>query len=169
MSYADPKRRYVTFLAGDLVFLKVSQMKWVMRFCKKGKLAPRYFGPFESWSRVSEVAYRLVLLSKLSRINPVFHMLMLRKYISNPSHVLQSQAVELSENLTYEQYPVEIVNRQVRQLRIKDIMMVKVLWSNHTTDDCTWETKAMMWVVYPYLFQFWFVPPLFIKFEDEFL
>ena len=69
---------------------------------------------------------------------------MLRKYILDPSHVLQSQAVELSEDLTYEKYPVEIVDRQVRQLRTKDILMVKVLWSNHTVEDYTWETKAMM-------------------------
>ena len=119
-------------------------MKTVIRFGKKEKLAPRYIGPFEIRSRVGEVAYRLVLLPELTRIHPVFHVSMLRKYISDPSHVLQSQALELSEDLTYEDYPVEIVDRQVRQLRTKDIMMVKVLWSNHTTEDCTWETKEMM-------------------------
>ena len=120
------------------MFMKVSPMKGVTRLSKKGKLAPRYIRSFEIRSRVGEVAYRVVLPPELSRIHPVFHVSMLRKYISNPSHVLQSQAVELSEDLTYEQYPVEIVNRQVRQLSIKDIMMVKVLWNNHTTDDCTW-------------------------------
>ena len=88
-SYADPKRKDVSFFLRDLVFLKVSPMKGVMRFGKKGKLAPRYIGPFEIKSRVGEVAYRLVLPPELSRIHPVFHVSMLRKYIPYPSHVLQ--------------------------------------------------------------------------------
>ena len=123
-----------------------------MRFGKKGKLAPRYIGPFEIRSRVGEVAYRLVLPPELSRIHPVFHVSMLRKYISDPSHVLQPQTVELSEDLTYEEYPVAIVDRQVRQLRTKEIPMVKVLWSNHAVEECTWKTEAAMQVAYPYLF-----------------
>ena len=129
-------------------------MKGVMRFGKKGKLAPRYIGPFEVRARVGVVAYRLVLPPELSRIHPIFHMLMLRKYISNPSQVLQPQAVELNEDLTYEKYPMTIVDRQVRQLRTKNIPMVKVLWSNHTIEDYTWGTKMVMRVAYPYLFQF---------------
>ena len=71
----------------------------------------------------------------------------------DPSLVLQPQAVELSEDLTYDEFPVEVVDRQIRQLRTKDIPMVKVLWSNHTAKDCTWETEAMMRVAYPYLFR----------------
>ena len=109
------------------MFLKVSPMKGVMRFGKKGKLVPRYIGPFEIRSRVGEVAYRFVLLPELSRIHPVVHVLMLRKYIADPLHVLQPQPVELNKDLTYEEYLVAIVDRQVRQLRTKDITMVKVL------------------------------------------
>ena len=71
---------------------------------------------------------------------------MLRKYIADPSHVLQPQAVKLSEDLTYEDYLLAIVDRQVHQLHTKDIPMVKVLWSNHTAEDCTWEIEALMWV-----------------------
>ena len=82
-----------------------------MRFGKKGKLALRYTGPFEIRSRVGEVAYRLVLPPKLLRIHPVFHVSMMRKYITDPSHVLQPQTVELSEDLTYEEFPVAIVDR----------------------------------------------------------
>ena len=88
-SYADPRRKDVSFLAGDMVFLKVSPIRGVMRFGKKGKLAPRYIGPFVIRSRVGEVAYRLILPHELSRIHPVFHVSMLRKYIPDPSHVLQ--------------------------------------------------------------------------------
>ena len=100
------------------------------------------------------MAYRLVLQLELSQIHPVFHMSRLRKSITDPSHILKPQAVELSENLTYKEYPVAIVDRQVRQLRTKDIPMVKVLWSNHTAQDCTRETEAQMREAYPYLFQF---------------
>ena len=142
----------MSFSAGDMVFLKVSPMKGVMRFGKKSKLAPRYIGPFEIRSRVGEVAYRLILPHELSRIHLVFHVSMLRKYIPNPSHVLQPQMVELNEDLSYEEYPMEIVNRQVRQLRTKNIPMVKVLWSNHSAEDCIWETEAEMRKTYPYLF-----------------
>ena len=101
----------MSFSLGDLVFLKVSPIKGVMRFGKKGKLAPRYIGLFEIRSRVGEVAYRLVLPLELSRIHPVFHVSMLRKYISDPSHIFQPQAVDLSEDLTYDEYPVVIVDR----------------------------------------------------------
>ena len=89
---------------------------------------------------------------ELLRIHPVFHVSMLRKYIPDPSHVLHSQTVELSEDLTYEEYPVAIVDRQIRQLRTKEIPMVKVLWSNHTVEDRMWEIEAVMRVAYPYLF-----------------
>ena len=127
----------MSFSAGDLMFLKVSPMKGVMRFGKKEKLAPRYIGPFEIRSRVGEVAYRLVLPPELSRIHPVFHMSMLIKYIADPSHVLQPQTVELSEDLTYEEFSVAIMDRQIRQLRTKNVPLVTVLWSNHTAEDCT--------------------------------
>ena len=87
-SYADPKRKDVKFQVGDYVFLKVSPMKGVMRFGKKEKLVLRYIGPFEILDRVGIFAYRLVLPPNLSQVHLVFHVSMLRKYISDPSHVL---------------------------------------------------------------------------------
>ena len=92
------------------MFLEVSPMKEVMRFSKKGKLASWYIGKFKIRPRVGEVAYRLVLPPELSRIHPVFHVSMLRKYISDPSHIFQRQVVELSEDLTYEEYPMAIMD-----------------------------------------------------------
>ena len=102
----------MSFSVGDMVFLKVSPMKDVMRFGQKDKLAPRCIRPFEVRSRVDDVAYRMVLSPELSRILPVFHILMLRKYILDPSHILQPQTVEYSENLSYKEYLVAIVDRQ---------------------------------------------------------
>ena len=104
----------MSFSAGDMVFLKVSPMKGVIRFGKKGKLVPRYIGPFEIRSRVGEMAYRLILPHELSRIHPVFHVSMLRKYIPDPSHVLQPQIMEPNKDLSYEEYLVAVVDRQVR-------------------------------------------------------
>ena len=98
------------------------------------------------------MAYKLILPQELSRIHPVFHISMLRKYIPDPSHVLQPQMVDINEDLSYEEYPVAVVDCQVRQLRTKDIPMVKVMWSNHSAEDCTWEAEAEMRKTYPYLF-----------------
>ena len=85
---------------GDKVFLRISPWK-VLRFGKKGKLSPRYMGPYEIVERIGEVAYRLRLPPKLARIHDVFHVSILRKYIVDPSHVLRDQSVELKENLTH--------------------------------------------------------------------
>ena len=73
-------------------------------------------------------------------------------YIAGPTYVLQPQTVEFSEDLTYEEFPIVIVDRQTRQLYTKEIPMIKVLWSNHSAEDCTCETEAMMWETYPYFF-----------------
>ena len=85
-------------------------MKGVMRFGKKGKLTPRYIGPFKILERIDMVAYRLDLPSNMSQVHPVFHVSMLGKYISDPSHVLQPQNVKLNEDLTFEEEPVAIVD-----------------------------------------------------------
>ena len=85
-----------------------------------------------------------MLPPELSRIHSIFHVLMLRKYISDPLRALQPQAVEISEDLTNEEYPMVIMDRQVRQLHTKDIPMVRVLCSNHTAEDCRWDTEAMI-------------------------
>ena len=123
-----------------------------MRFGKKGKLAPRYIGPFEILERVGAVAYRLALSPDMSQVHPVFHVSMLRKYISDPSHILQPQSVEVNDDLTYEEEPMAIVDYQVRQLRSKTIPMVKVLWRSNDVEEHTWETEAEMRAKYPYLF-----------------
>ena len=100
-SYANNSRRDLQFEIGDRVFLKISPWKGVLRFGRRGKLSPRFIGPYEIVSKVGPVAYRLKLPPELSRIHDTFHVLMLRKYIPDPSHVLRDQPVMLKENLTY--------------------------------------------------------------------
>ena len=105
-SYADNRRRDLEFQVGDHVFLKVSPSKGVMRFGNKGKLSQRYIGPFEILDRVGNVSYRLALPPVLSHIHNVFHVSVLRKYMPDPSHVLEYEPINVREDLSYEEQPV---------------------------------------------------------------
>ena len=151
-SYADRRRRALEFQVGDKVFLKISPWKGVIRFGKRGKLSPRYMGPYEVIERVGAVAYRLALPAELSRIHDVFHVSMLRKYEPDPSHVLEEQSVELRSDLTYEEVPVAILGHREQVLRNKVIPLVKVLWRNHAIEEATWEREDQMKAQYPQLF-----------------
>ena len=151
-SYADKRRRDLKFKVGDRVFLKVSPWKGVLRFGRRGKLRPRYIGPYEIIARVGPIAYRLDLPPELSKVHNVFHVSMLRKYIPDPSHVLRDQPVQLKENLTYKEQPMQIVDHREQILRNKVIPLVKVLWGNHDREAATWEPEAQMRRQYPQLF-----------------
>ena len=97
---------------GDRVFLKVSPWKGLLRLGRRGKLRPRYIGPYEIISRVRPKAYRLDLPPELSKVHNVFHVSILRKYIPDPSYVLRVQPVELKDNLTYKEQLMQIANRR---------------------------------------------------------
>ena len=103
-------------------------MKGMMRFGKKGKLSPRYIGPFEILEKIGKVAYKLVLPPELSSMHNVFHVSMLRKYILDPSHVLEHEPIEVHEDLSYEEQPMQILDRKDKTLCNKVIPLVKVLW-----------------------------------------
>ena len=103
-------------------------------------------------SKVGPIAYRLKLPPELSKIHDTFHVLMLRKYIPDPSHVLKEQPMQLKENLTFEEIPVQIVDRKEQVLRSKVIPLVKVLWKIHEREAATWELEAQMRRQYPQLF-----------------
>ena len=125
----------------------------VMRFGKKGKLSPRFIGPFEILSRVGEVAYKLALPPSLSAVHPVFHVSMLRKYIPDESHVISLDSVELGPDLTFEEEPIAILDRQNRKLRTKEIASVKVQWKHRSVREATCETESDMRARYPQLFK----------------
>ena len=138
-SYADMKRKDIRYEVGEKVFLKVSHWKKVMRFREKGKLSPRFIGPYEVIEKVGPVAYRLALPLELEKIHNVFHMSMLQRYQSDPSHVVSSETIELRLDLTYEEEPIEILARKVKELRNKKTSLVKVLWRNYKIKEATWE------------------------------
>ncbi|XP_074360224.1 uncharacterized protein LOC141700317 [Apium graveolens] len=101
-SYADEERREVIFKEGELVFLKTSSWKGIMKFRKKGKLSPRYIGPFEILRRVGEVAYELALPPSFGHIHNIFHVSYLRNYIPDPSHIIDYEPIDFRENMQYE-------------------------------------------------------------------
>lgn len=151
-SWADSKRRHLEFAEGDKVYLKVSPTKGVMRFGEKGKLSPRYIGPYEVLERIGTLAYRLALPPILAQVHNVFHVSQLRKYVPDPSHVLEPRPLKVRSDATYEEIPVRIVDRKDQVLRRRVIPYVKVQWSNHTEREATWELEEQIRERYPHLF-----------------
>ena len=148
-SQADAKRQDREFSVGEHVFLKVSPWRGVKRFGKRGKLSPRFVGPFEILDRVGNLAYRVALPPDWKQMHNVFHVSLLRRYVRDPSHVIQYERVQPSVNLNYEEVPVEILDRREKKLRTKVVPLVKVLWRNHAVEEPTWELEETMRAKYP--------------------
>ncbi|XP_057251082.1 uncharacterized protein LOC130591602 [Beta vulgaris subsp. vulgaris] len=123
-----------------------------MRFGKKGKLSAKYVGPYEILERIGKVAYRLALPMEFEKMHDVFHISQLKRYIPDERHVLEPERVQIDSSLTYEERPVKILDRKVRSTRNKDVHIVKVLWSNHESEEATWEAEEDMKKKYPDLF-----------------
>ena len=143
-SYANNHRRELEFEVGDHVFLKVSPMKSMMRFGRKGKLGPRFVGLFEILERVGTLAYKVALPPGLSKIHNVFHVLTLGKYVFDPSHVVELKPIQIFEDLNYEEVSVQIVDVMDKVLRHAVVKLVKVQWSNHSIREATWELEEEM-------------------------
>ncbi|WVZ75436.1 hypothetical protein U9M48_023487 [Paspalum notatum var. saurae] len=124
-SYADNRRRDLEFAVGDYVYLKVSPIRGLCRFKVKGKLAPRYIGPFKIIDRKGEVAYQLELPDRLSGVHNVFHISQLKK-------CLREDELNVQDDLTYTEYPVQILEMAERTTKNGVIKMCKVKWSHHT-------------------------------------
>ena len=146
------RRKDIRYEIGEKVFLIFSPWKKVMRFGENGKLSPRFIGSYEVIKKVGSVAYRLALPPELEKIHNVFHVSMLRRYRSDPSHVVSSETIDLKPDLTYEEEPVEILAREVKELRKKRIPLIKVLWRNHKTKEDTWESEEVTRQQYSQLF-----------------
>ena len=140
------------YQVGKKVFLKVSPWKEILRFGKKGKLSPRYVGPYEILEKVGPLAYKLALPRELSAMHNVFYVSILRRYRSDPSHILQEPEIEISEGLKYVEGPVEILDKKVKKLRNKEIPIVKVKWCYHSPREATSEVEEQMRQKYSYLF-----------------
>ncbi|XP_016704311.1 uncharacterized protein [Gossypium hirsutum] len=154
------KRKDIEFAVGDRVFLKVSSWKKVLQFGRKGKLSLRFIGPYETVERIYHVAYRLALPSELEKIHNVFYVSMLRRYRSDPSHLIPHSEIELQPDLTYLEEPVRILAQKVKELLNKRVLLVKILWHQHSLEEATWEIEESMRLQYLNLF-------LGNNFEDE--
>ncbi|GKB50810.1 putative reverse transcriptase domain-containing protein [Tanacetum coccineum] len=151
-TYADKRRKPLEFKVGDRVLLKVSPWKGVVRFGKKGKLAPRYVGPFEIVECVGPVVYRLKLPQELSCVHDTFHVSNLKKCLAEPDVQVPLEEIEIDENLRFVEEPIEIVDRDVKKLKRRRIPLVKVRWNSRQGAEYTWEREDQFRKRYPNLF-----------------
>ncbi|GKC53501.1 putative reverse transcriptase domain-containing protein, partial [Tanacetum coccineum] len=151
-SYADLKRKPMEFQVGDKVMLKVSPWKGVVRFGKRGKLNPRYVGPFKVLGKVGEVAYKLELPEELSRVHNTFHVSNLKKCYADEPLAVPLDGLHFDDKLQFVEEPVEIVDREVKRLKRSRIPLIKVRWNSKRGPEFTWEREDQFKKKYPHLF-----------------
>nr|GEV35365.1 putative reverse transcriptase domain-containing protein [Tanacetum cinerariifolium] len=152
MSYADVRRKPLEFQVGDKVMLKVSPWKGVIRFGKRGKLNPRYIGPFKILARVGIVAYRLEIPEQLSRVHITCHISKLKKCMADEPLAIPLDKIHVDDKLNFIEEHVEIMHREVKHLKQSRILIVKVRWNSRRGPEFTWECEDQMQKKYPHLF-----------------
>jgi len=133
-SYADQRRRPLEFAAGDHVFLRITHTTGVGRTIRSRKLSPKFIGLYQILRRIGPVAYEIALPPQLANLHSVFHVSQLRKYVSDPSHVLEVEDLKIRNDLSVEVQPVGLGDSQTRQHRGKTISLVQVSWDKKTGD-----------------------------------
>ncbi|GJV54905.1 putative reverse transcriptase domain-containing protein [Tanacetum coccineum] len=151
-SYADVRRKPMEFQVGDMVMLKVLPWKGVIRFGKRGKLSPRYIGPFKIIERIGPVAYKLELPDKLRGIHNTFHVSNLKKCMADENLVVPLEEIHLDDKLHFIEEPVEIMDREVKKLKQSRIPIVKVRSNSRRGPEYTWEREDFFKRNYPHLF-----------------
>ncbi|GKD39880.1 hypothetical protein Tco_1260087 [Tanacetum coccineum] len=132
--------------------LKVSPWKGVIRFGKRGKLNPRYIGPFKIIAKVGTVAYRLELPEKLSRVHSTFHVSKLKKCMADKPLVIPLDEIQVDDKLNFIEEPIEIMDREVKRLKQSRIPIVKVRWNSKRGPEFTWEREDQMQKKCPHIF-----------------
>nr|GEV20933.1 putative reverse transcriptase domain-containing protein [Tanacetum cinerariifolium] len=151
-NYADRRRKPLEFQTGDRVMLKVSPCKGVIRFDKRGKLNPRYIGPFKILATVGTISYRLELPEQLSRVHSTFHVSILKKCFSDEPLAIPLDEIQIDDKLNFIEEPVEIIDREVKRLKKSRIPIVKVCWNSRRGPEFTWEREDQLKKKYPHLF-----------------
>ncbi|GKE16470.1 putative reverse transcriptase domain-containing protein, partial [Tanacetum coccineum] len=151
-SYADLKCKPMEFQVGDRVMLKVSPWKGVVRFGKRGKLNPRYVGPFKVLEKVGSIAYKLELPQELSRVHNTFHVSNLKKCYSDEPLAVPLEGLHIDDKLQFVEEPVEIMEREIKRLKRSRIPLIKVRWNSRRGPEFTWEREDSFKKKYPHLF-----------------
>jgi len=154
-SYADKDHKDMEFDIDDMVFVKISPLKNVIRFGSKGKLAPRFVGPFPIIERIGKLAYRLDLPEKMSSVHNVFHVSCLRKCVHDSIVVVSPDSCEdfeVNPVVSRPRKPFRVVGTDTKQLRRKVVKLLKVQWSEND-DDCTWKTEENIKATHPKFFK----------------
>ncbi|GJW81283.1 putative reverse transcriptase domain-containing protein [Tanacetum coccineum] len=151
-SYSDRRLKLLEFEVGDMVLLKVSPWKGVVRFGKHEKLSPRYIGPFKIVARVGPVAYTLEFPKELKGIHSTFHVSNLKKYLTEGDVVVPMEEIQLDDKLHMIEELVEIVDKEVKRLKQSRIPIVKVRWNSQRGPEFTWEREDQIKKKYPHLF-----------------
>ncbi|GJY67328.1 hypothetical protein Tco_0469566 [Tanacetum coccineum] len=151
-SYADRKRKPMEFEVGDRVMLKVSPWKGVVRFGKRGKLNPRYVGPFKVLAKVGKVAYKLELPQELSRVHHTFHVSNMKKCYSDEPLAMPLKGVHIDDTLQFVEEPVKILEQEIKRLKRSRIPLIKVRWNSRRGPEFTWEREDSFKEKYPHLF-----------------
>ena len=150
-SYADQRRKPLEFEVGDKVLLKVSPWKGTVRFGKRGKLSPRYIGPFEIVARIGPVAYKLKLPQELGEVHDTFHVSNLKKCVADDSKVVPLEELRVDDKLQFREEPVEVLDRDEKLLKRSKIPIVKVRWDTKRGPEFTWEREDFIREKYPHL------------------
>nr|GEU54961.1 putative reverse transcriptase domain-containing protein [Tanacetum cinerariifolium] len=151
-SYANIRRNPLEFQVGDHVMLKVAPPKGVIRLGKREKLNPRYIRPFKILEWIGPVAYKLEIPEELSNVHNTFHISNLNKCLSDESLVIPMKELQLDDKLNFVEEPIEIMDREVKQLRQSRIPIIKVRWNSKRGPEFTWELKDEIRAKYPHLF-----------------
>ncbi|GJY10225.1 putative reverse transcriptase domain-containing protein [Tanacetum coccineum] len=151
-SYADVRRKPLEFDVGEMFMLKVSPWKGVIRFGKRGKLSLRYVGPFKIIDRIGPVMYKLELPDELSGIHNTFHVSNLKKCLADENLVIPLEEIQLDYKLHFIEEPVDIMDREVKQLKQSQIPIVKVRWNSRRGPKFIWEREDYFKSEYPHLF-----------------
>jgi hypothetical protein len=137
------------FEVGDHVYLRVSPMKGVKRFGVKGKLVPRYIGPFPILKKCGTVAYKLDLPPSLAGVHNIFHMSQLKKCLKAPVDVVLPEMTPLEADLSYPEHPIKVLDQKDRVTRHKTIKFFQIQWSNHSKEEATWESEDFLRSCHP--------------------